>query len=154
MRTKATKPALEEAAQVAALTLDCVEECRAQHPIHPDMIQKSFLKLYEENDLNLVAEMQGHLAEKSDTFTYMSVTAMSNLVKDHVASSNDQTAAKASFEVNVAASDLATAEYNLILEKATHDQKLIAQYLDKVRFLESQEQPKKQNNKHHQQQQQ
>ena len=123
---------MEEAAQLCALAADLMEETLGSCDLSESSVHNGFIEPLLSNDINLIVELQGHLAEKKDTFGPLSVTILRNLINDHKSAGDKHVSASSAMEIQVAADDLAASEFKLLMEKAHYDVLLYQNYLLKM----------------------
>ena len=137
LRTKFKKERLESLAALSAFVVDVQTELMASHDIPLEKVQETLITPFVEGELNLLTELEGHLAERHPEFKPARITALKQLIEDHMQKGDKEVSQSLLMDINVAAAELSTSELNLLLDKAKHDLTQVTNYHNKLATAES-----------------
>ena len=132
IRVKARKEQLEAFANLSAFVMDVQTELMAVHDSPLAKVQEALITPFIEEDLNLITELERHLAEHHPDFKPARVSVLKELIEEHTQKGKKQVSQPLLMDVNVAAGELAASELKLILDKAKHDLTLVTSYRNKL----------------------
>ena len=128
---------MEALANLSACVMGAQTELMAVHDIPLAKVQEALATPFIEEDMNLITELEGHLAEHHPEFKPAPVSVLKDLIEEHTQKGNQQVSQSLLMDVYVAAGELAASELNLLLDKANHDLTLGTHYHNKQATDES-----------------
>ena len=87
LRRSMERSVLEEHAQVAAFITNTKKEMLDAVPLHDETVVGAYIGAWLAGDSNLEVELQSHITERNERFSWRDVTVLKALEQCHVASS-------------------------------------------------------------------
>ena len=128
-RSKLTKPQVEEASQLAAMTAGLAGILKTEHGLSDEVVNKALIEPVETGDQNMCLELQGHLHAKQAKFNVMSIHSLAALVKHREEESNGlalASAGQSADTLKILQTGMEKKEWELLKNKLDFDEAMIS----------------------------